>query len=332
MTETLIALQSTAAQYHRQTGSQKDDLHEISSHINTAIRSHEALKIAMRQWRNDVTTELREQATRRIASLAAYSEKQFKSTKENFGCKLKEELRELELKRDDEITNVMEQNKEQFHQIRKQCNMTINDNLDIITNLRNEANKLKEEYRFTKKALHDMHNKNKSIVVPLESNKQSLQKLNIDLEAYNKQKQELADQKQKLKNAEEDLKEIEWDYEVLFQKLEGLQKDQLSQKKSFNHSIYSAQQLSNYQNLLLEQRIRKLSNHCNKTTAAITGILQKANIGLDTIQNSKIPITDVVKERNDRVHKLQDELNSLNSAYSRLLESFEATKANAMIA
>lgn len=326
MTESLTALQSTAAHYHHQTGSQKDDLHEISSRIDATIRSHEEFKIAMRQWGNDATTELREQATRRIASLAAYSEKQFKSTKENFGSKLKEEIKELELNRDDEINRAMKQNKEQFHLIRKSCNLTINDNLDIITSLGNEVNKLREQDRFTKKALHEMNKKNKNIVIPLESNKQSLQQLSVDLEAHNKQKQELTAQKKKLKTAEEELKEIEWDYEVLFQQLEALQKDQLLQKKSFNHSIYSAQQQSNYQNLLLEQRIRKLSNHCNKNAAAITGILQKANIGLDTIQNSKIPITDVVKERNDRVHRLQEELNSLNSAHSKLLESYETMK------
>lgn len=327
-TESLVSIHSTTARHHHEAGLQEDDLHEISKRIDSTVRSNKELKNAMRQWRNDLTTDLRQQAARRIASLAVYSEKQFKSTREQYDRQLKEELKDLERSHDDRISSVMEQNKQQFHQMRKSCNITINNNLDRIIRLRNEANELRDHDRYTRKTLHEMHNQNTNIVVPLESNKKSLTQLNLDLELCINQRQQLQIQKKQLKTAEDKLKEIEWDHEVLYQKLEGLQKDHSSQKKAFNDSIYAAQQQSNYQNLLLEQRIQKLSKSGTKNCAAIVGILKKANIGIDALVNSNAPITDVVKDKNDFVQFLQDELKSVTDAHSRLLERYEAIKAS----
>jgi len=323
VTESLVNVQCSTARHHHESGQQEHGLHEISVRIDRTNRSHEDYKTAVLQWRDAITSDFREQATRRIASLASYSEKKFKSTREQCGSQLREELRVLKSTHDDKIRNAMEQNRKQFLLIRKNCNMTINSNLDSITSLRSELNELREQDRFTKKALHKMHNQNESILAPLEDNKLGLQHLNDNLSAYKKQKKELDAQKRLLKLAEEELKEIEWDHEVLFQQFEALQKDHIAQKKNFNHSIYSAQQQSNYENLLLEERIRKLSKSGNKNAGAIMRILQKANIELGAIQESKIPINDIVKEKNDHMQALQQELNSITAARSRLLEKYE---------
>ena len=319
----MVSVQCSTARHHHESGQQENGLHEISVRIDRTNRSHEDYKTAVLQWRDAITSDFREQATRRIASLASYSEKKFKSTREQCGSQLREELRVLESTHDDKIRKAMEQNRKQFLLIRKNCNMTINSNLDSITRLRSELNELREQDRFTKKALHKMHNQNESILAPLEDNKLGLQHLNDNLSAYKKQKKELDAQKRLLKLAEEELKEIEWDHEVLFQQFEALQKDHIAQKKNFNHSIYSAQQQSNYENLLLEERIRKLSKSGNKNAGAIMRILQKANIELGAIQESKIPINDIVKEKNDHMQALQQELNSITAARSRLLEKYE---------
>jgi DNA repair exonuclease SbcCD ATPase subunit len=159
-----------------------------------------------------------------------------------------------------------------------------------------------------------MQNQNSNIVVPLESKQKSLQQLNYDLDSYQVQKQDLDTQKQKLRHAEAELKEIEWNHEVLFQKLEALQKDHHTQKKRFHQAIYSAQQQSNFTNMLLEERIRKLSKKGDKSTAAIIEILQRANIDIDAIENSKVQLSDVIKDKNNTLQALQEELKSITAA------------------
>jgi chromosome segregation ATPase len=314
VTESLINVQSASARHHREAGLQQNNLHEISTKIATSVSSHEDFKTAMRQWSNDMTTDLRDSATHRIASLAAYSEKQFKSTREQNNVRLKQELKELESHHDGKIADAMEENKQEIYRLRKSWNVTINDNLDLISRLRNNVADFRETDRCTRKILHDMQNQNSNIVVPLESKQKSLQQLNYDLDSYQVQKQDLDTQKQKLRHAEAELKEIEWNHEVLFQKLEALQKDHHTQKKRFHQAIYSAQQQSNFTNMLLEERIRKLSKKGDKSTAAIIEILQRANIDIDAIENSKVQLSDVIKDKNNTLQALQEELKSITAA------------------
>jgi chromosome segregation ATPase len=320
VTESLVNIHSTQARHHYEAGLQEDELHELSKCTESTIRSNEEFKNAMRHWRNDLTTDLRQQTARRITSLAVYSEKQFKSAREQYGRQLKEELKDLETSHDDTISNAMEESKQRFRLLRKNYNTTINDNLDRITRLRNEVSELKDQDRHTRKTLREMHNQNTNIIVPLEGNRKSIMRLNTELELCHNQKQQLNVQMKQLKLVEHELKEIEWNHEVLYQKLEALQKDHSSQKKSFNDFIHAAQKQSNYENLVLEQRIQKLSKNRTKNSAAIVGILKRAHVSVDTLVNSKIPITDVVKDKSDLVQFLQDELKNVTSTHSSLLE------------
>jgi chaperonin cofactor prefoldin len=177
--------------------------------------------------------------------------------------------------------------------------------------------------------LYEIHNENQNIIVPLQNNNKKLQQLESNLDSFSKQKQQLDTQKQYLKRAEEELKVIEWDHEVLFQQLEALQKDNVAQKKAFSRTIYSAQQESNYENLLLENRIRKLSKSTNVNSAAIVEIFQKADIGLDDLNTSKAAIIDVVKTKNNTVRLLQEQLKRVNADYNNILKkcALKTTKA-----
>ena len=319
-TVTLKNFQTASTRRYHEAWLQENDLHEVSTRIESSIRSHEDFKTAMRHWCNDMTTDLREQASRRIASLAAYSEIHFKSTREQHGRQLKQELKDLESMHDGQISDTMESNKQEVHLMRNNWKVTINDNLDSILQLRKDVEELREEDRRTRMNLRGMHNQNYNIIVPLENKRTSLQRLNSDLESYNEQKKDIKTQTQKLRCAEEELKEFEWNHEVLFQRLDALKKDYLAQKKNLHDSIYSAQQQSNFHNLLLEQKIRKLSKNGARSIAAITEILQRANISLDTIHNNKVPITDVVKNNSDRINILQEELKSVTDAHSAMLK------------
>jgi chromosome segregation ATPase len=164
-----------------------------------------------------------------------------------------------------------------------------------------------------------LRNKNNNIAIPLETNKKELQRLGSDLNTFQKQKQILDAQKQKLRRAEKELNEVEWDCEVLFQKLQALVKDRDGWKKKYNESVYTAQQRTNFQNLLLERKLSKLSMTGEKSTAAMAEILQKANIRLDTLDQSKVVITDVIREKNDQVEGLRQHLKSLKEAKTSML-------------
>lgn len=319
VTECLINYKCTSNQQQHEIGQLTDELREISHRINETSASHEEFKKAMQHKCSDETSDLREEASRRIASLAVYSDKQFKSIREEHNTRLKQEMKELETSNEVDIKAIMEKNKEEVLKMRKCDNATINENLDKITQLKKDVAELREKDRHDRRVLNDLRNRKNNIAIPLETNKKELQRLGSDLNTFQKQKQILDAQKQNLRRAEKELNEVEWDCEVLFQKLQALVKDRDGWKKKCNESVYTAQQRTNFQNLLLERKLSKLSMTGEKSTAAMAEILQKANIRLDTLDQSKVVITDVIREKNDQVEGLRQHLKSLKEAKTSML-------------
>lgn len=211
-----------------------------------------------------------------------------------------------------------------MHQLRNHYNATINSNLDTITELKKDVLVLKEQDRLDRKVLNELRSQNNRIIEPLKTNKKNIEQLESDLVIFNEQKQDLDAQKRKLHDAEEELKKIEWDHEVLFQKFQELEKDRDAWKQRFQKSIYSTQQKTNFENLMIERKLSRLSLVGEKNTAAIADILEKANIGLDELDKSNVCITDVVKKKNGQVELLEEKLKKIKTAHSTMRERYQS--------
>ena len=232
-----------------------------------------------------------------------------------------EETKELERRNEETIHGVMEKNRDEIQDMRTRYNATMNENLDMITSLRKEVVLLREQDRHDRRVLTELRNQNEGIIVPLETNRQDLERLESDLDFFTKQKQDLDMQKKKLRRAEEELKEIQWDHEVLFQKLQALEEDRDAKKKSAQRSIHNARQESDFKNLLLERKLQKLSVTGEKNTAAMVEILRKANIDLDSLNEvDGMRITDVIAEKEKQVEALRQELQSVKDERAHLME------------
>ena len=204
--------------------------------------------------------------------------------------------------------------------MREHYNVTINDNLDMIKKLKREVVSLKEQERRDKTILYELRKQNNNIIVPLARNKKEIQRLDKDLVTFNNQKRILDALKQKLHREEEELNGIKWNHEVLFQKLQALEKERDGFKQKFQNSIYSAQQRTNFQNLLLERKLSQLSMVGEKNTAAMAEIFRRANIDLETLDQSKVCISDVINEKTDQIALLSQKLKRIKDAHSKMRE------------
>lgn len=212
----------------------------------------------------------------------------------------------------------------ELHRIRETNNDKINKNLDIITAMKKELQELTMRDRHDRKALNELRTKNNEIMIPLKSKKEGLQQLEVDITTAKTQKQDLDALKRELASAQKELEKIEWDHEVLFQQLEELKKDRDEWKKKYRDSIYSRQQKTNFENLILERKLSKMSMDGETATAMIADILRKANIGLNELDpSSKVAITDVIEEKEEEEKALLEELNLLKDARKKLRDKYE---------
>jgi len=318
--ELFINHQSLSDMHHNEDGRLYNDLHDISNRMADTTRSYERLKISMRGGCNDEVTALREEESRKIGNLASYYENQYKRTREDSEKRLISETKELDCRNEDAIKQVIDKNKQEIQRMRTSYGVTMTENLDKIATLRREVVLLREQDRHDRWVLSELRDRNDGIVVPLESKTVELHKLQSDVVDFHKQKRDLDAQKEDLRRANEELKEIEWDHEVLFQKLQALEVDRDERKKKAQQSIHSAQQSSNFQNLMLERKLRKISMTGERDTAAIAEILRKASIDLDTLDKSQVCITDVSIEKKSQGELLRQRLKHIQSAHTAMLE------------
>mmetsp|Transcript_35977 Transcript_35977/g.75631 ORF Transcript_35977/g.75631 Transcript_35977/m.75631 type:complete len:455 (-) Transcript_35977:200-1564(-) len=324
-TQSFTSYQSLSERHQNEVGQLHNELHDVSNRIQETATSYDKFAISMRRVHDDEATMLREEARRKIATLAIYSEKQFKRTREESERRLMEETKELETRNEGVIREVMEKNKMEIQEMRSRYSAAMNDNLDTITSLRKEVVLLREQDRYDRRVLSELRSQNNGIVIPLETNRSDLHRLESDLDAFHQQKKDLDTQKARLRRAEDELKEIEWDHEVLFQKLQASEIDRDEWKKKARDSVHSARQAANFRNLMLERKLSELSMTGEKKTAAMAEILQKgANIDLTSLDQSQVRVVDVVNEKNDRVELLRKELKRVKDAHAEMLDRHRA--------
>ena len=99
-----------------------------------------------------------------------------------------EETKALDLKNKAMIREVMENNKEEIQSMRTTYSTTMNNNLDTIAALRKEVVLLREQDRHDRQVLSELWGQNSDIVVPLETNQNSLHRLESDLDKFYEQK------------------------------------------------------------------------------------------------------------------------------------------------
>ncbi|KAL9187711.1 hypothetical protein ACHAXT_006089 [Thalassiosira profunda] len=304
-TQSFVERQSQSDRHQNEVGQLHDELQGVSIRIQETDASHDKYKISMRNGSIDKVAALREEAGRRIASLAAYSEEQFRRTRSDAEKRLMDETTELEGRNEAAIQGAMEKNAEEIQQLRTKYNTVMSTNLDAIATLRKEVVLLREQDRHDRRALGDLRNRNTGIVVPLETNRKDLDRLASDLDVFQRQKQDLAAQKDKLRHAQRDLEEIEWDHEVLFQKLEALELDRDRWKETARTSIHTARQKSSFECLLLERKLQKARAEGERCTAAISEVLQKADVDLDSLDQSH-PVTELLRQHRARMDEKKE--------------------------
>lgn len=320
--QSLLDYQSQSKEYQREMNALVDELGIATRNIEQTVSWHRNLKNSLHHDCSDDITAVREEASRAIARLAAYTGNQLKITHTEFEMKLKKEIQQLELQNEIDIKAAISKNREIMQNMRQQSNATINSNLDTIIALTKELVMLREQHRKDVCVVRDLQAENEGIMSPLDTNINDLQRLDTDLDAFHKQKRDLETRRQQLKQAEEELNDIKWDHEVLFQQYEKLEQECRECKKKYQDALYDAQQKSNMQNMKLERKLGQVKMEGEKSSAVLSQILIKADVDLDSVDQSIV--TDVVTEKNDKVKVLNDELSRIKEAHSTMMKRYRS--------
>jgi DNA repair ATPase RecN len=199
--------------------------------------------------------------------------------------------------------------------------------LDSIKRLKEEHSEIKKRENADAKHMFDLEQRNKQLKEPLKKAIADVDRLQIELLAYEEDKKKLAAVKEKISNAENLLNRMEFQHEVLQQQLTTVSSERDELYSKFQHAIYDVQRKSGLKNLLLEKKIDAIEESLETTEAQVSEIL--ATINTDDAATAGISqrLEQVIQYKNDIVSQLEEEVQRIKDSHKTMVRTYESKLA-----
>ncbi|CAF4056194.1 unnamed protein product [Rotaria magnacalcarata] len=251
-------------------------------------------------------------------------EKKLRDLREEMELRRKTEIHEIEERKNQQINDLLRNHEKAFSDIKNYYNDITLNNLNLINTLKNEIEKKKQEEERSEKRMAELENENRKMREPLEAAKKETEELRRRAENYEKIKSLYESKKNQMKNCESDLKNSKWEYEVLLQRFEIIQKERDDLYNKFIKAINEVQQKSSLKNLLLEKKLSTLADSLEKKEAQLNEVLSASNLDPASLSVVTRKLEEVLDAKNTSIRDLQYELARVCKAHNDILRTYEA--------
>ncbi|CAF3344980.1 unnamed protein product [Rotaria sp. Silwood1] len=255
-------------------------------------------------------SKLRDDFLRQAREIEEKYEKKLRDLREEMELRRKTEIHEIEERKNQQINDLLRNHEKAFSDIKNYYNDITLNNLNLINTL-----KKKQEEERLEKRMSELENENRKMREPLEAARKETEELRRRAENYEKIKSLYESKKTQLKSCEGDLKNSKWEYEVLLQRFEIIQKERDDLYNKFIKAINEVQQKSSLKNLLLEKKLSTLADSLEKKEAQLNEVLSASNLD---------PASLSVVTRKLEIRDLQYELARVCKAHNDILRTYEA--------
>ena len=114
---------------------------------------------------------------------------------------------------------------------------------------------MKKKEQADEQKMNEIYNENRRMSEPLKKAQKDVESLNVDLEKYKKEKDDLKRTKARLLMVEDQHQNLKWQHQVLQQRYSGVDAERKDLHDKFTSTIYEAQQKSGFRNLILEKKV-----------------------------------------------------------------------------
>eukprot|EP00696_Hemimastix_kukwesjijk_P018394 gnl/Hemi2/7261_TR2471_c0_g2_i1.p1 gnl/Hemi2/7261_TR2471_c0_g2~~gnl/Hemi2/7261_TR2471_c0_g2_i1.p1 ORF type:complete len:428 (+),score=189.07 gnl/Hemi2/7261_TR2471_c0_g2_i1:243-1526(+) len=272
-------------------------------------------------------TQLRLETQREMTELRTTMERRMKALKDDLDLQRKQEVHEVEERKNAHISNLIKNHEKAFSEIRSFYNDMTRHNCDSINHYKDEIADLKREKADLIKTNDQLKKQNKALIEPLELKEREVAHLQLKLANYEKDKVSLAASKSRVDTLESQLKKITWEHEVLEQRFEKVQKERDDLYDKFESRVLQVQQRTGLKNLMLEKKVELLVTDLEKKEAQLNEVLVASNLDPTMLQHITAKLDDVLEEKNNAIRSLQLELARVAKAHNDMLRVLESRLA-----
>ncbi|RKO98574.1 hypothetical protein CXG81DRAFT_28611 [Caulochytrium protostelioides] len=266
--------------------------HEQQLQAESALkRENRALKLELKEFelaqealvrhlKSGLASELsaaRAQYDLEAKELYAVYEGRARVLREELEMKRKNEIHELETRKNGQINALMRNHDKAFAEIKNYYNDITLNNLALINSLKEQLEESNKKEERNEKMMADVTAENKRMAEPLNAALTECDSLKKKLANYDKDRTSLVNAKGQLKALSEKHRKLTWDYEILEQRFSQLEREKRELSEAFQQRLMEIQQRQGLRATILEQTVADADKQLDVSR---TQLRELANLGL----------------------------------------------------
>ena len=280
--------------------------------------NHEEYIRSLKRDQDQKITFLRHEFERKANESQKTYDSKMKKTREKLDARRKEEIKAIEEKKHTMIEQLLSEHQKAFADIKNYYNDITHNNLDLIKSLKEEVKELESEEKKDEMRLNEKMLENKRLSAPLKKMEDDVIKLRVELEDYNKEKEEMRRVKAALQVVEGQSSTSSWEHETLIQRFSDLERERDDLRNNLMASLFEVKQKSGFRGLLLEKKLSAVRRVQEEREAQLTEVLSRANLEPQVLGNLRGKVDDVLGRKNAEARALQTEVSRLQALHDQL--------------
>ncbi|KAL2628951.1 hypothetical protein R1flu_013637 [Riccia fluitans] len=254
-------------------------------------------------------------------------EKKIKILREELELSRKQEIHEIEERKNKHINELMKKHEKAFTEIKCYYNDITKNNLDLIKTLKEDVTDMKKREALNEKLMYEIAQENKKLTEPLQKALKEVETLRKSLQNYEKDKVLLHQRTNQFNERTKELRALEWEYQALQERVNNAEGERDEVVKKFESSIYEVQQKCGLKNMLLEKKVQVLAATVEKKETQLNHIAAETGKDASFIEEAKKGIENLLNSKNQQIKSLSYDLGKMTRAHHDVIRAFELKMA-----
>merc|ERR1712217_346437 len=268
--------------------------------------------------------KLRETFETNHQQLLQQYEKQVEELQVDLELRRKVEIHEIEERKNQHINELLLNHQEAFDEIKAYYNDITRDNLQLIKNLKDEIQDMKDREKKNQKKMQVLTQENKDLSEPLAKKQEEQRELEERLKSYAKDKMALKNLRAHYKQLEERTTEAKQEYRTTEEKYRKKEKERDDLYKRFQKAVREiARKAELGKNTVLEKKLENLTAQFDEKQAQLTEVLTAAKLDPAIVASVTKKLEQVIGAKNRQIKDLQYQVHQATKVYNDTIRVYE---------
>uniref|UniRef100_A0A1B6G1Y7 Dynein regulatory complex subunit 4 n=2 Tax=Proconiini TaxID=565685 RepID=A0A1B6G1Y7_9HEMI len=304
----MVTLKMAENDYCEQELELENDKKALKAQLVEMGLTHEEEIKALRLEHSSELSELRNKFSAEAEVLEGKMDARLASLRNQLSLKHKLELAEVEERKNQQIQHLVNNHQQAFSELKAYYNDITVNNLALITSLKEQMAKMKDNEERIEKKLKEVSNENKKLVQPLREAREQVTDLQRQLTNYNKDKTSLSNMKKHLSYVTKQLEDLTNEYDVLEMAFEKVKEERDDLHDKFVSAILELQQKSSMKNVLLEKKLQILTAALEQRDVQVAEVMAATNIDPKAMHSVNKKLEELLATKNNQIQELQLEV------------------------